>query len=243
MCGLRCLSRLSAITGVVIIKFIFFYVVFRVFLDNPLAALILVVIVYAVIDRWYIGALPDFLRPLKSWNKIQRLKGELAHNPSPGQILYEIGALQVENGHLHEGLRNLEKARDLIQDHPDIEYYLGVARIRTGALDTGKEALENALALNPKIHYGFPYVYLLEYSLKRKESQARIDEYMEKIQENGNPRIYYETGVIYQKEGYREKARDMFREAQVSFGSSPRFLRKQQRYYAIMAKIKKLLLR
>lgn len=187
--------------------------------------------------------MPDFVKPLNRWNKIARLKRELEFSPAPGQLLYEIGALQVENGNVQEGLQNLEKAHDLIEDHPDVEYYLGVARIKTGALEAGKEALEKALELNPKIQYGFPYVYLLEYSLKRKEAQMQIDEYMDKINENGNPRIYYETGVIYQKEGYIEEAKQMFREVLVSFRNSPRFLRKQQRYYAIMAKIRSLLMR
>jgi tetratricopeptide (TPR) repeat protein len=233
-------SVLPVILGVFTIKFILLYAIFRVFLENPFAALLLMVIAYAIIDRWYIGALPDFIKPISRWRKIAKLKRELEFNSTPGRTLYEIGALQVESGNMKEGLRNLEKAHDLIQEHPDIEYYLGVARIRMGALEIGKEALENALKLNPKIHYGFPYVYLLEYSLKRKEPQEQIDVYMEKIFENGNPRMYYEVGVIFQKEGYTEKAREMFRKVQVSFSSSPSFLRKQQRYYAIMSKFRRI---
>jgi len=229
--------------GVFSIKFIFLYFILRLFLDNPLAALVLLVIVYAIIDRRYIGAFPDFLKPLSRWQRITKLKRQLEFSPSPGQILYEIGALQVEGGNMEDGLQNLEKAHDLIQDHADIEYYLGVARIRMGALEAGKQALENALTLNPKIQYGFPYVYLLEYSLKRKEPQQQIDAYMGEIFANGNPRMYYEVGVIYQKEGYTEKAREMFREVQVSFRSSPSFLRKQQRYYAIMSRIRSIWLR
>jgi tetratricopeptide (TPR) repeat protein len=204
---------------------------------------VLIVIVYAVIDRWYIGALPDFVKPLSRWNRIAKLKRELEYSPSPGRTLYEIGALQVDNGNMREGLISLERAHDLIPEHSDIEYYLGVARIRTGALESGKEALEEALKLNPKIQYGFPYVYLIEYSLKTKAAQEQIDAYMEKIYENGNPRMYYELGAVFQKEGYPDKAGEMFREVQVSFRSSPSFMRKQQRYYAIMAKIRGLLLR
>ena len=196
-----------------------------------------------MIDRWYIGALPDFIKPLSRWRRIILLKRELEFSPSQGQTFYQIGALQVENGNMKEGQRYLEKAHALIQEHPDIEYYLGVARIRMGELESGKEALESALTLNPKIKYGFPYVYLIEYSLKTKRSQEQIDAYMEKIVEYGNPKMYYEMGIVFQKEGYIEKAREMFHKVQVSFRSSPSFLRKQQRYYAIMAKLKTIYLR
>jgi tetratricopeptide (TPR) repeat protein len=222
------------------IKFISLYIILRVFLENPFAAILLIVIAYAVIDRRYIGALPDFIKPLGRWRKISKLRGELEFSPSPGQILYEIGALQVESGNLKEGLRNLEKAHDLIPEHPDIEYYLGVARISTGDLERGKEALEDALKINPKIHYGFPYVYLIEYSLKRNEPLAQIDTYMKKIFEYGNPEIYYKVGVVFQEAGYKEKAGEMFQHVRESFRSSPSFLRRQQRYYAIMSWIRSL---
>lgn len=234
-------SDLVVIGGGVTIKFIFLYLIFRVFFENPLAAIVLIVIVYAIIDRWYIGALPDFIKPLSRWRKITKLKRELEFSPSPGQLLYQIGALQVESGDMNEGLRNLEKAHELIQEHPDIEYYLGVARIRMGKLEPGKEALVNALKLNPKIKYGFPYVYLIEYSLKGKEPWKQISSYMEKIFEYENPRIYYEVGVAFQKAGYTDKAKEMFQKVQVSFRSSPSFLRKQQRYYVIMSKLRSIL--
>lgn len=221
-------------------KFFFLYLIFGQFIGNPLLALIAVFIIYAIIDRWYIGALPDFLKPLSRWRKIARLKGELARSRNPGQTLYELGALQVESGNMKAGLKNLEQAHELIQEHPDIEYYLGVARIKTGALEEGKAALEAALSLNPKIQYGFPYVYLLEYSLKKPETDM-TKFYLDKIHGFGNPQIYYMAGVIFQNARYPERAKEMFKEARLSFKSSPSFLRKQQRNYAIKAWIKSMI--
>lgn len=204
-------------------------------MENPLLALIVVLAVYALIDRWYIGALPDFMKPLSRWQKILKLKGELARSRNPGQTLYELGALQVESGAMKDGLQNLEKAHDLIHEHPDIEYYLGVARIKTGALEAGKKALADALNLNPKIKYGFPYVYLLEYSLAKLEDERQVALYLDKIHEFGNPQMYYQAGIVFKNAGNQEKAKEMFQEARISFRSSPSFLRKQQRIYAIKA--------
>ena len=210
------------------------------FFDNPIVALVLIFIIYAAIDRKFIGILPDFFKSFQRWWNIAALKRQLEFSPSPGQTYYELGALQVERGNMEEGRRNLEKAHELIADHPDIEYYLGIARIRTQALDEGKAALENALYLNPKIKYGFPYVYLIEYSLKRKEPQEQLDCYMDKIYSYSSPQMFYELGLIFQKEGHTEKAREMFREVQVSLKHSPSFMKKQYRYCAIMAKIREI---
>ncbi len=199
-------------------------------------------IIYIIIDRRYIGVIPDFTRPLRSWQKIAKLKRELDFSPSPGLTYYELGALQVESGNMNDGRHNLEKAHDLIPDHPDIEYYLGVARIRTGALDAGKIAMENALRLNPKIKYGLPYVYLMEYSLRRQESQDQIEAYLEKIYEYESPELFYEAGVVFQREGHRERAMEMFRQVPASLKNCPSFLKKQHRYRAFKAKIKSMLI-
>jgi tetratricopeptide (TPR) repeat protein len=196
---------------------------------------------YAAIDRKFIGILPDYFKPFQRWWKIATLKRQLGFTPSPGQTYYELGALQVESGNMQEGRRNLERAHELMADHPDIEYYLGLARIRTNALDEGKAALEHAIHLNPKIKYGFPYVYLIEYSLQRNEPQEKIDGYMDKIDEYSNPQMLYELGTIFQKAGCTEKAKEMFRQVQVSLRHSPAFMKKQYRYYAIMAKIREVL--
>jgi tetratricopeptide (TPR) repeat protein len=208
------------------------------FFNNPIMALILIFIIYAVIDRRFIGSLPDFSKAFQNWRKTAALKQELECTPSPGRIYYELGALQVERGKMEEGRSNLEKAHELISEHPDIEYYLGVARIKTNALDEGKAALEYAIQLNPKVKYGFPYIYLIEYSLKKHESQEQIDEYMDKIYSNSNPQLLYELGIIFQKEGYTEKAREMFQEVRSSLKQCPSFMKKQYRYFAIMAAIR-----
>lgn len=212
------------------------------FFYNPVVTLVLVAIIYIILDRKYIGVLPDFIQPLRRWQRIRELKQTAQSSPSPGLIYYELGAMQVENDSMEDGRRSLEKAHDMIADHPDIEYYLGVARIRTGELDAGKTALEYALSLNPKIKYGFPYVYLLEYSLKRQESPEQIEKYLEKIYENENPQLFYTAGIAFQQAGDRERATEMFRQVQASLKRCPTFLKKQYRYHAIKAKIRSILI-
>lgn len=228
--------------GCFIIKYYFLYLLSRMFLGNPIAALVLVFIVYAIVDRKFIGFLPDFFKPLRRWRKISALKMEIESRPSLGRAYYELGALQVEGGNMQEGRSNLEIAHTLMPEHPDLEYYLGVARIRTGDLDMGKEILEGALKLNSKLKYAFPYVYLIECTLKKGEAWEKIDAYMEKIREYGNPEIFYELGTIFLQEGQKEQAREMFNEAQTTLKDCPSFMRKQYRNYVIKAKIKNLLM-
>jgi tetratricopeptide (TPR) repeat protein len=223
-------------------KFFSLYIILQLLSINPFTALVLVAIIYIFIDRRYIGILPDFIQPIRRWRKAAELKRAVGFSPNPGLAYYDLGALQVDRGKMAEGRISLEKAHDLIADHPDIEYYLGVARIRTGALDIGKEAMENALRLNSKVKYGFPYVYLIEYSLKNQEPQEQIESYLEKIYENENPRLFYETGLVFQQERQIERAKEMFQQVQVSLNRCPAFMKKQYRFHAIKARIRNALM-
>jgi tetratricopeptide (TPR) repeat protein len=221
-------------------KYFFLYYISRAFIGNPLIALLFVFVVYAIIDRQFIGILPDFLRPLKRWQKMSSLKKEVEINPYQAQAFYELGALHVEKGNMVEGRKYLEKAETLMPDHPDVKFYLGVTYIRTGEMEKGKEAIEEALRLNPKVKYAAPYLYLIEYSLNKGVPGDELNHYLDKIAEYGSPELYYKLGVIFSKAGYKEKAKEMFKEAQISLQGYPSFYKKQQRYWAFKAKLKSL---
>lgn len=218
-------------------KYIFSYYILGMLFNNPLYALITIIVIYAVIDRQFIGLSPHLLKPLRNWQKARSLQREIELNPNQAQAYYELGALQVEGGSYKEARINLLKAEYTLPDHPDVMYYLGVSCIKTGYLEEGREALEKALALNPKIKYGFPHVYLIEYSLKKGLSSQDTEPYFEKISQYGNPEIYYVLGRILQQAGQKDRAREMFREAQLSFKHSPAFLRRQYRYLVFKARI------
>lgn len=208
---------------------------------NPLLALLSVLIVYVLIDRRYIGILPDFLIPLRRRKRIVELKREVQLNPYQGLAFYELGMLLVEKGNMKEGVVCLEKAKTLMPDHPDAQYYLGVAYIKSGQLEEGKKALEEALRLNPKVKYGAPYIYLIEYLLKKGTVDEKIDEYIEKVKMYGSPEYYYRLGLLFQKARRRKEAKEMFAAAVANFQKYPSFYRKQHRYWAFRARLRSLL--
>lgn len=224
-------------------KYIFLYTILRMFTRSPLTALLLLVVVYAVIDRRFIGILPDFLQPWRRWQKISGLKREIQAYPYDGRILYELGALLTEQGKTKEGLHYLEKAAERLPEHPDVQYFLGVALFQSGQPEEGRQALEKALALNPKVRYGAPYVYLVDYYLHRENGESAAAQYLDKIAEYGSPEYYYRLGLVFQKAGRPEKAKEMFAEAAANFRSCPTFYRKKHRSWAFRAKVRSLMLK
>lgn len=225
-------------------KYYFLYLILRMFSNNPLLALLVVLIIYAVIDRRFIGFLPDFFAPWRRINKISGLRKEIEINPYAGLAYYELGALLVEQGKINEGRRYLEKAREMMPEHPEVQFYLGVAYLRSGYGEEAKAALDKALHLNPKVKYGAPYLYLLEQTIREgsdnEQARARIDEYLDKISGYASPEYYFKLGVIFEKAGQKKKAGEMYREAVANFQGYPSFYKKQHRYWAWRAKLKTL---
>lgn len=224
-------------------KYYFLYLILRLFTGNPLMALLLLAVIYAAVDRRFIGILPDFLQPWRRWQKISGLKREIHAYPHDGRILYELGALLVEQGKAKEGLRYLEKAREQMPEHPDVQYFLGLALFKNGYQEKGREALEKALMLNPRVQYGAPYIYLIDYYLNRGNNGAIVAQYLKKIEEFGSPEYYYKLGCIFQKAGQQNKAKEMFGEAVANFKGYPAFYKKKQRSWALRAKMRTLFLK
>lgn len=222
-------------------RYFYYYIVGRYFLGNPLLAFLAVFIIYAILDRNFIGILPDFLLPWKRKWRIGELKREIAINPYQGRAFYEIGALEVEKGNMKAGKSYLEKANELMPEHPDVLYYLGVCELKTGDLQAGKVAIEKALEINPKVKYGTPYLYLIEYYIKQGQYNEKVEEYMKKIASYGNPEIFYKLGMVYSRAGQKDKAKEMFQEAQINFKAYPSFYKKQYRSWAFRAKLRSIM--
>ncbi|PKM85994.1 MAG: hypothetical protein CVU87_13485 [Firmicutes bacterium HGW-Firmicutes-12] len=219
-------------------KYFFIYMLLGNFLRNPLLAILLIVFIYVFIDRQYIGILPDIFKPFKRRGRISALRNEVEINPYQGHAFYELGALFVEKGNMKQGIIYLEKARELMSDYPDIHYYLGVAYLKIGSLEKAKDALERALELKPKIKYGAPYIYLVEYLLKVESYNEKAEEYVEKIRNYGSPEFSYKLGVVFNETGYKDEAKEMYREAVTHYRNCAGFYKKQNRYWAFRAKIR-----
>lgn len=210
-----------------------FYLLSRL-LGNPFAALLVLAVIYLVIDRRFIGLVPDFLKPFKQASSIRALKQSLEVNPSDANSHLELGTVLSEKGRWQQGLPHLEIAAKRLENSQSF-YRLGTAYFALGRLNEGKEALERALEMNPRVGYGEPYVYLAEYQLR---NNGRIDDVpglQEALAQYGSVEVRYRLGRLYEQAGEPSRAREMYREALETHRSNPPFLRRKQRRTALKA--------
>jgi len=217
------------------------YFILSMLTRNPFLALILLFVIYAVADKAYFGFLPDFIAPFKRNNRIKTLLAELELNPANADSAQELGVLYFEKRNYNRALQFLKKANEKVFNSPRLYLYMGMAYMELNRSTEGKQALDQAVGLDRKVGHGLPYIYLLQYELKR--SNHFFDEI--KVLEEGlssfaSTENFYRMGVVYKKQGDRQKARHMFECAIQEYSYVPKRLRRIHRKWAVFSWINRL---
>jgi tetratricopeptide (TPR) repeat protein len=169
-----------------------YYLIFRVFLGNSILALIMISIIYLLIDRQFIGLFPDFLKPFKRSGRIKALEEQVKLNPADVNAYRELGLSYLEGKKYSRAVHNFEKCLPKMDEYADIHFYLGKTLYFLGEKEKSQQEILKALNINPKVGYGEPYIYLLEYAIN--SASDKIEEYTENIERFGTPEILYKGG-------------------------------------------------
>lgn len=220
-------------------RFFFYYLVFRVFLHNPLLTLIILGVIYLLVDRRFIGLFPDFLRPFKRKQRIRELEEQVKINPANVNAYRELGQLYMEGKNYLSAVNSFEKCLDKMNEYADIHFGLGKGLYLLGRNEEGTEEMQKALNINPKIGYGEPYIYLLENQLANENNGEKINNYIQKIRQFGTPEILYKGGIKLYK--YDQiKAKELLQEGLNTYQVIPRNFRKVHRRWAFLTRLKLL---
>lgn len=217
-----------------------FYLLSRL-LGNPILALIILAVIYAIVDRRYVGFVPDFLRPFQRAAALRRLRRTLEVNPADANAHMEMGMLLAEKGRWQEAVEHLEVAKDRI-GNSQAYFHLGMAYCSVGRWEEGKAALEKALELNPSVGYGEPYLYLAEYRLRHGQRIDDVPGLEEAMRQFGSVDVCYRLGRLYERAGSPAQARAMYREALETHAGNPPFLRRKHRRTALKAWLRQRLI-
>lgn len=204
-----------------------FYLLSRI-LGNPIVALIVLLVIYAIIDRRFVGLMPDIFRPLRRAGQLRRLREQLRLNPADANVQLELGSALRERGRLDEAVTQLEAAAHRL-DTSQALFQLGAAYITAERWEEGKEALEKALRMNPRVAYGEPYLYLARYNIAMGLSVSDVAGLDEVVSHYGSVRVCYALGRLFEQGGDAAKAKAMYAEALATHRVNPPFLRRQER--------------
>lgn len=222
-------------------KFFLIYLIFAI-LGNPIMALIVVVILFLLLDRRYMRWFPRLIRKLKDGQRLRQLLREIEANPHNVTDKLEIGRLYADRKRFTTAIPYLEEALERIQNHADGLFYLGLSYLHTGRESVGVDKIEEALEMNARVRYGEPYLQLAEY-YKSKGNHTEALHSLQRSDEAGiaNAEIEYRKGQILHKLGEKEKAANAFHSAIQYHRTAPKYLKKESRRWALLARLAKFL--
>lgn len=221
-------------------KFFLLYFILAI-LGNPIVALIVVLVIFLLLDRRYTRWFPRVVRKVKNGQKLRQLLKELEANPHNVTDKLEVGRLYAERKRFEKAIPYLEGALVRIETHAEGLFYLGWSFLQTGRVDVGIAKIEEALELNPRVRYGEPYLRLAEYYRGHGDYTAALHS-LQRANEAGlsSAQIEYRKGQLFTQLGNKEKASEAFNTAIQYYRTSPKYLKKEERRWALLARLARL---
>lgn len=207
-------------------------------LGNPFVALIVLLIIFYLLDRRFIGITPSVLKPLKRSRRLSKLKEELRLSPHHTSTKLDIARIYMEQKKYAAALELLEQVGEVMEDSADVLSEKGICKLKLGAAEEGEHSILQAVELNPRVKYGDPFLKLGE-AFADTDAEKAIG-YLERFREvnSSSCEAYYLLGQLYRKLGREEEARRAFREAVELYRGLPKYKRRHERRWALLARLK-----
>lgn len=219
-------------------KLFFLFVMLSWLLGNPFLALIVLLIIFYVLDRRFLGITPSLLKPFRRRSRVNKLRRQLQLNPHDTPAKSELS---------HEliAMRKYEEARSLLSGMEDrmensAEYWsdLGQCELALGDLETGDRHMLTALGINPRVKFGMPYLILGDAWAGKDDAKALS--YLREFQgvHSSSCEAYYLLGKIYDRLGDQAASRAAYRECKDVYRTLPRYMKRRERKWALLSSLR-----
>ena len=213
------------------------FILISVLTGNPLLALTILILVFFLIERRYIGIIPDLFEPWRRAGRMRQLRREVQVNPANADLHLDLGEIYFRQGKYKLASSFLENASAKMAGHPLFHFYLGACYYYLGKTNEGKREIENAVVANPKASLGEPYVYLLRIYQEERQPVDRIEHVYNQLLQYGTPKTFYQAGRVFLEANDRERARRLFKETIENHEACRGALRRLYRKWAILSKL------
>ncbi|BBH18726.1 hypothetical protein Back11_00710 [Paenibacillus baekrokdamisoli] len=216
------------------IKVLAFFLLWRL-LGNPFLAIIVLVVVFYLLDRRFLGITPSIVKPLRRFGLIRRLRQQVYMNPNDIPAKHELARLLIERKRYKEAKEWLMPLQDSL-DH-SAEYWddLAACLAPLGETQASEAATHNALSINPRVKYGSPYLRLAALHAKTDPEQAIKHLQSFRTIQSSSCEAYYRLSKLYMQLGRSEDAKQSLVECGNMYRSLPRYKKRQERKWAFLA--------
>ncbi|MBM7569216.1 tetratricopeptide repeat protein [Paenibacillus sacheonensis] len=205
---------------------------------SPIIAVIVLLIIFYVLERRYVGLTPSIVKPLRRFRTIRRLRQQVAMNPNDIPAKHELARLLIERKRFAEAKSWLMPMQDALENSAEFWDDLGTALLQLGEREAAQAAIGNALSINPRVKYGTPYLRLA--TIHAKTDPQKAIGYLQSFRaiHSSSIEAYYRLAGVYAQMGQRDEAKGMLKECGTIYRSLPRYKKRQERKWALLAWLK-----
>ncbi|HEY2495225.1 MAG TPA: tetratricopeptide repeat protein [Paenibacillus sp.] len=220
-------------------KFIGFFLLWRI-LGNPFLALLVIVVVVYLLDRRYVGVFPSITKPFKRMSKISKLRSEIALNYNDVSSKYELARLLMERKKYKEALAILEIIQEPYEHSAEYWSDLGAVLLKLGSIDQGEAYILKGLDINPRVKYGEPYLRLA--GVYQNQDREKAQHYVRQFQtiQSSSSEACYLLGMMYKALDRKEDAKSAFQESIDIYRTLPKYKKRQERKWAVRSLLRKM---
>lgn len=212
-------------------------------LGNPFIAILVLLLLIYVLDRSFFGFFPSVTKPLRRNRQLARALQEIKERPFDVSAKREAARLYMEKKRWGDARKLLEQVMPAMEHSAEALCELGICRIKTGDLEQGERDIEEALRMNPRVRYGEPYLRLAEALAPVDPARALAALERFKDANSSSCELYFRLGRLYESLDRKAEAKASYREAAEVYRTLPRYKRKSERRWALMASARSAALR
>ncbi|HYF94047.1 MAG TPA: tetratricopeptide repeat protein [Symbiobacteriaceae bacterium] len=212
--------------------------IFNMLLGTAAGRLILFAAVLWYLDNRYFGLLAALWAPIRRAQLIAGLRRNVEVNPSDIRSMVELGEHYLRGGNYRLAAEYLERAFDRGEDAPRATFLLGAVLVKLGRHAEGRARLAEALAKQPSIAYGEPYVYLLEAAFATEGPQSpQVAELVAQFEHFDGVEVLTRAGQLCAGAGRHDLARDLLEAAIHNYSFTPPKMRRRERRWMVRARL------
>lgn len=187
---------------------------------------ILAVAVVAFFARRWI---PDPISYLRHAGRVRSLQSQVDINPANAVARAQLGEIWLAKRRPRRAVPMFEQALERDKGSAELQYLLGLARLRAGDAQGALTPLSEALAKEPKVRYGSAYLAIGDALAKLDRLDEAIDAFERFIKINTSSlEGYGKLAAARSRKGDEAGARDARKQAFETYRVLPPFQRRKQ---------------
>ncbi len=204
---------------------------------NPIAALVILLVAWWVVDRFTLGILPDPFRFLRRWTRASQLRRTLSVNPNDRRARLELAILLVERRRYRHALDVLKPNLEAGDEDATTLFVMGVACLGTGHFEQGELLLDEAEARDSYFRMGDIHLERGRWRLRRGDAQGALSP-LRKLcdMRPGSVEGKVLLAEAHERLGEAGSARSARQNAWNDYAASPRYQRRRDRFWAWRAR-------